>query len=109
MWTTSSLWFEVAVVSFIFAVGNIVFGHFEEQTPKLRRVAKFLLVLVMITLLSYYFGRIVAMIVLAASFLPVVYVHGFILPNKKGINGWTGEPKSKYYEFRGWRKDIFNK
>src|SRR5258708_22258642 len=28
---------------------------------------------------------------------------------KKGINGWTGEPKSKYYEFRKWNKDIFSK
>jgi len=34
-------------------------------------------------------------------------VHGYILPRKKGINGWTGEPKSKYYEFRGWDKNIF--
>jgi len=24
------------------------------------------------------------------------------------INGWTGEPKSKYYEFRGWDKPIVN-
>jgi hypothetical protein len=29
-----------------------------------------------------------------------------LLP-KKGINGWTGEPKSKYYDFRGWDKNIF--
>jgi hypothetical protein len=28
---------------------------------------------------------------------------------KKGINGWTGEPKSKYYEYRKWDKDIFKK
>jgi hypothetical protein len=30
MWSTNSLWFEVAIVSIIYAVGNIVFGHFEE-------------------------------------------------------------------------------
>jgi hypothetical protein len=30
------------------------------------------------------------------------------LPKKKGINGWTGEPKSKYYDFRGWDKNIFS-
>ena len=26
-------WFEVALVATIFAVGNILFGHFEERTP----------------------------------------------------------------------------
>jgi hypothetical protein len=107
MWTTDSLWFEVAVVSSIFAVGNMTFGHFEERTPKLRRIGKYLLILLLITMISFYWGRAVAMIVLGAALLPVIYVHGFYLPKKKGINGWTGEPKSKYYEFRGWDKDIF--
>ena len=32
-------WFEVALAATIFAVGNILFGHFEERTPKWRRVA----------------------------------------------------------------------
>ena len=35
MWATNSLWFEVAIVSAVYALGNIAFGHFEEQTPKL--------------------------------------------------------------------------
>jgi hypothetical protein len=30
-------------------------------------------------------------------------IHVWWLP-KKGINGWTGEPKEKYYELRGWKK-----
>jgi len=30
-------------------------------------------------------------------------VHAIWLPSK-GINGWTGEPKDKYYELRGWPK-----
>ena len=40
------------------------------------------------------------------NFIPVLYIHIVIL-GKHGINGWTGEPKEKYYEFRGWDKDIF--
>jgi len=28
-------------------------------------------------------------------------VHGWWLP-RNGINGWTGEPKARYYELRGW-------
>jgi hypothetical protein len=109
MWTTDSLWFEIAIVSIIFAVGNMVMGHFEEQTPKARRVGKYLLILAIVCVVSVLFGRPVAMTLLGVSFLPVLYVHGYYLPRKKGINGWTGEPKSKYYEFRKWNKDLFSK
>ena len=108
MWTTESLWFEIAIVSIIFAVGNMVMGQFEERTPKLRRVAKYLLILTIICTISVLFGRTVSMIVLGSSLLPLLYVHGYYLPKKKGINGWTGEPKSKYYEFRKWDKNIFS-
>lgn len=109
MWVTDSLWFEVAIVSIVFAVGNILFGHFEERTNKARRVGKYILITVIICMLSFYFGRTVAMVVLAFSLLPILYIHAYYLPKKKGINGWSGEPKSKYYEFRGWDKNIFDK
>jgi hypothetical protein len=109
MFTTESLWFEIAIVSIIFAVGNMLMGQFEERTPKLRRIAKYLLIVTMVCGISALFGRPVAMIVLALFLVPLLYVHGYYLPRKKGINGWTGEPKSKYYEFRKWNKDIFSK
>ena len=109
MWVTDSLWFEVAIVSIVFAVGNILFGHFEERTNKARRVGKYILITIVICMLSFYFGRTVAMVVLALSLLPILYVHAYYLPKKKVINGWSGEPKSKYYEFRGWDKNIFDK
>ncbi len=109
MWTTESLWFEIAIVSIIFAIGNMVMGHFEEQTPKIRRVGKYLLTLLLICGISVAFSRTASMITLSLFLLPVAYVHLYYLPKKKGINGWTGEPKSKYYEFRNWNKDIFSK
>jgi hypothetical protein len=109
MFTTESLWFEIAVVSIIFAVGNITMGHFEEQTPRVRRVGKYLLILALICGISVLFGRAIALIVLGLSLIPVLYIHAYYLPRKKGINGWTGEPKSKYYDFRNWNKDIFSK
>jgi hypothetical protein len=34
-------------------------------------------------------------------------VGNMMLPKKKRINGWKGEPKRRYYEFRGWDKNIF--
>ena len=107
MWSTDSLWFEIAIVSSIYAIGNMTMGHFEERTPKVRRVGKYILTLIVICTLSSYAGRMAAMLVLAAFIVPILYVHGYYLPKKKGINGWTGEPKRKYYEFRGWDKDIF--
>jgi hypothetical protein len=107
MWSTNSLWFEVAIVSIIYAAGNILFGHFEERTPKIRRVGKYILTLIIVCLISVYLGRTIAMSFLSLFLIPLVYVHGYVLPKKKGINGWTGEPKSRYYEFRGLDKNIF--
>jgi sugar phosphate permease len=109
MWSTASLWFEIAIVSIIYALGNILMGHFEERTPKIRRVMKYLLALLIVCGLSYFFGRAVSLCFLAVFIIPLLYIHGYYLPKKKGINGWTGEPKSKYYEFRKWNKDIFSK
>jgi hypothetical protein len=107
MFSTNSLWFEIAIVSIIFAIGNIVFAHFEERTPKGRKVIKYIVTTAIVCALSIFFGRSVAMITLGVCFLPVLYIHVYYLPKKKGIHGWTGEPKDKYYEFRGWDKDIF--
>lgn len=108
MLLTNTLWFEISIVSIIYALGNILMGHFEERTPKIRRVAKYLITLILVCSISAYFGRNIAMLFLSLFIIPLIYVHGYYLPKKKGINGWTGEPKSKYYEFRKWDKDIFS-
>jgi Mn2+/Fe2+ NRAMP family transporter len=108
MWSNDSLWFEVAVVSIIYALGNIFFGHFEEQTPKTRRVAKYLLAILIVCSISIFVNRTIAMLLLSSFIIPFLYIHAYFLPHKKGINGLTGEPKSKYYAFRRWSKDIFS-
>ncbi|MCC5929282.1 MAG: hypothetical protein JJU28_08565 [Cyclobacteriaceae bacterium] len=97
------LCFEIAMVSFVFALGNILLGHFEEKTPKWNRAGKFLATLVIVCLISVFFGRMAAMILLAISLIPVAVLHLWWLP-KNGINGWTAEPRDRYYEFRGWDK-----
>jgi len=101
MWNIESLWFEVALVSTIFAVGGIFFGHFEEFTPRWRRVLKFLIFVTLVPAISAYFGRLWAFGFLGTLFVAGVYVHGFYLPSK-GINGLTGEPREKYYALKGW-------
>lgn len=97
------MWFEVAVVSTLFAVGNLLFGHFEEGTPKWRRLLKLALVMLAAVSISGYFGREWFWAFLAAMTLPVAYIHLRWLP-RHGINGWTGEPKDRYYELRGWKR-----
>ncbi len=106
MFNTDSLWLEVAVVSIFYLLGHLFMGHFAERDPRWRKFAKYMVTLAIVLLLSVYFGRTIALGALALSILPIFYIHGIILP-RKGINGWTGEPKSRYYEFRGWSKDIF--
>ena len=94
-------WFEVALVATIFAVGNILFGHFEERTPKWRRVLKVVLFLVATRVVSVQLGRPWSFVLIAIPVVLAVVVHGWWLP-RLGIIGWTGEPQALYYKLRGW-------
>ena len=38
MWAIDTPWFDVAVIGVSFAVGNILFGRFEEHRPRWRRI-----------------------------------------------------------------------
>ena len=66
MWATESLWFEIAIVSIIFALSNIVMGHCEERTPKIRRLGKYPLMVLLVYGISVCFGRIAAITLLAS-------------------------------------------
>lgn len=98
------MWMAVAITAIIFAIGNILFGHFEEKTPKWRRVAKVFLVLGLVAGLSARFGAAWGLFPIALMLVGFVIVHLWWLPHRHGINGLTGEPRDKYYEFRGWNK-----
>jgi predicted MFS family arabinose efflux permease len=104
MWNIDTLWFDVAVVGVMFAVGNILFGHFEEHRSKLRRLLKFALFLVMTVVLSSYGLRWVAYSVMGALAVFMAHIHLWWLPSR-GVNGWTGEPKERYYELIGAYRD----
>jgi hypothetical protein len=93
---------EVAIITGIFAVGNILFGHFEEGTPKWRRVTKLFLFVGIAILITETLGRLWFYVLLALMSFAVLLIHAWWLP-KHGINGWTAEPKEKYYAFRGWK------
>ena len=95
MWSISTYWFDVSLVFGIFAIGNILFGHFEEHRPKWKRLLKVAIILSLALLLSYLNLRWLFCVILFALAIAVSYIHIFWLP-KHGINGWTGEPKEEY-------------
>jgi hypothetical protein len=105
MFNTDTLWFDVSLITGITAFGSIYFGHFELHTPKWRRVLKLIFFIVLAVLITSLAGRMWTYILLGVMMVALIVVHGFILPSK-GINGLTGEPKEKYYRFRGWEKHL---
>jgi hypothetical protein len=98
------MWMAVAITAIIFAIGNILFGHFEEKTPKLRRVTKVVLVLGMVAALLARFGPTWGLFPIALMLVAFVVFHLWWLPHHYGIDGLTAEPKEKYYELRGWNR-----
>ena len=98
------MWFEIAVIAVFLLVGHILFGHFEEKTPRWRKLLKAALTIALFPAVAYFFGRFWFWTALVMAAIPPLIIHFWWLP-KKGINGWTGEPKDKYYELRGWKKD----
>jgi hypothetical protein len=95
------MWLDVSAMALFLIIGNVVFHHFDPMMSLWKRVLKILAILALTALVSYLFGRTGVIVMFAAAFLPVVYIHAIWLP-KHGINGWTGEPREKYYALRGW-------
>jgi hypothetical protein len=98
----SPYWFELAVVYGISAVGGIFFGHFEDRTPRWRRVLKLLVLGVVAVTVSATLGRAWFFGLLGLMAVFVVLIHGWWLP-RHGINGWTAKPRERYYALRGWK------
>ena len=94
MWSTDTLWFEVAVVT---TVGGILFGHFEEYKPKWRRVLKVALAVGIVVGISATAGRAWALGALLVPAAAAAYIHLRWLP-QHGVHGWTGEPRDRYLE-----------
>ena len=92
---------DVATVAALLLIGNMVFWRFEPRKPLWRRLGKVLAALLITVGISYYFGRIGVVIAIGIIAIPVIYIHAIWLP-RNGVNGWTGEPREKYYALRGW-------
>lgn len=108
MWAIDTPWFDVAVIGVSFAVGNILFGRFEEHRPRWRRIIKLALVLALTSGLSQTVGRAWAYGWMAPLLLLVLWIHGVWLP-RNGVNGWTAEPRDRYLALvsRASLRDVF--
>lgn len=110
MWNIDTPWFDVAVIGVFFAIGNILFGRFEEHRSRWRRMAKLAVTMALTLWLAQSFGRAWAYGWMVPLFGVVIYVHGVWLP-RHGVNGWTAEPRDRYVELVGqarWR-DLFRR
>jgi hypothetical protein len=92
---------DVAMMAAFLTVGNVAFRHFEPMMPWWRRLLKSVVILAITAAISYYFGRKGVLIAFGLAAVALLYVHGIWLP-RHGVNGWTAEPKDKYYALRGW-------
>jgi hypothetical protein len=98
----SPYWFEVAVVFGLTTVGNILMARWAEGVPKWRRIAKAIFFAGLSVLISATAGRGWFFVFLGVMLALVTLIHVWWLP-KKGINGWTAEPRERYYALRGWK------
>ena len=92
---------DVSIMAAFLALGNWAFWHLDPRQPLWRRLLKVIVALAITAFVSRYFGRIGVVVWFALLALPLIYVHAIWLP-RHGVNGWTGEPRAKYYELRGW-------
>ncbi|MBL8513271.1 MAG: hypothetical protein JNJ55_04705 [Betaproteobacteria bacterium] len=95
-----TLWFDAAVVLGLFAVGNVLFGHFEAHKPKWKRLLKIASTTLAVVLVTALLGRIYACAILGLLLSAAAIVHCWWLP-KHGVDGWTGEPRESYLLLMG--------
>jgi hypothetical protein len=104
VWHTDTYWFDVALIATIFAVGNILLGHFEAHRSPLWRLLKLAVGAPLLVALSAGAGRSWLYVAIALWFVAVAVIHGWWLP-KHGVNGWTAEPRERYFALRGLGPD----
>ena len=101
MWRTDTSWFDVALATSLLLIGHLCFGRFEEHKPRWRRVTKVVLGVTLIVGTSVFAGRSWTFVLLGVVLIAVVVVHAWWLP-RNGVNGWTAEPRARYYELIGF-------
>ena len=102
MWETDTYWYDVALATTVFMLGHLFFGRFVEHRSRWRRLLKSALGIAVLVGTTVLAGRAWMYALLGTIVLGVAVVHGWWLP-RKGVNGWTAEPRERYYEVIGER------
>jgi hypothetical protein len=95
---------DLTLVGGVLLAFNILWRHFDPFVPLWRRTIKFVLILLCTAAVSRFFGHRGIAIAAALWLVPLLYVHAWYLP-RHGVNGWTGEPRERYYALRGWNSE----
>lgn len=72
MWNTNTLWFDIAMVTFVFLLGHIFLGHFEERSPKWRKLIKYIITLIVMVTISIFAGRVYAFTLLGRAKIKIL-------------------------------------
>jgi hypothetical protein len=77
------------------AIANVVFNNFEKHLPLWRRVGKFAILLLILSVIGFLFGRYAFYGAIALLTVGQIVLHGWWFP-RHGINGLSAEPYDKY-------------
>jgi hypothetical protein len=94
---------ELFVAATLLYTGEIVFGRFEEGTPRARRMGKRVLFIGGTALCSALGGRTAALAWIVGALALGLGVHGW-WTRTHGIGFWTPEPWDRYRGLRGWSR-----
>ena len=92
---------ELFLAVVLYALGLIVFGHFESGTPTLRRVRKYIVLVGLIALVCLTVGRPWSWVFVVGLFGVSIAVHCWWCI-RHGIHPITAEPRDRYRQLRGW-------
>ena len=93
--TVDSRWFDAAALTALLAVLTVAFDRFERHKPAWRRVAKIAVLVALVLIAIEVLGRARGYGVLGLMLAAGTGFH-FAVLSKRGINGWTGEPRDKF-------------
>ncbi len=92
----------LVIIIGLHALGVIVFGRFEAETPIWCRVLKLASTIGLTALLYSLAGPVWALGVIGMWFAAGLTFH-LVWTRRHGIHPLTAEPRDRYYALRGWR------
>lgn len=96
---------EIGALITVFVVRYVFLRRFDAGLPLWAKSVGFALTAAVALVISAQAGRGWFFAYLAASALPTIIYHGWWLP-RHGVNGWTCEPRERYFALRGRKVQV---